>query len=182
MRRTDQEFKAEVLRRSGEYRRRRKQRSKGVLNAVLCLILVVGGLYLIRPMFASGGTTAPCENAAMGQIAEEPAEYGSIKVPGAMASGDSKALELIPMVMIDGMLYMDTGYYNGDTRRCGTYDGQITSQVDGSEIPEEDDQSNFGVGYGYQFGSKAGIVEIDMNGAWRIFATEEILEENQFPQ
>jgi len=28
--------------------------------------------------------------------------------------------------------------------RCGTMDGEITSTVDGTEIPTEDNQSNFG--------------------------------------
>ena len=32
--------------------------------------------------------------------------------------------------------------------RCGTMDGEITSTVDGTEIPTEDNQSNFGSGFG----------------------------------
>ena len=32
-------------------------------------------------------------------------------------------------------------------------DGEITSTVDGTEIPTEDNQSNFGSGFGYQYGA-----------------------------
>ena len=35
--------------------------------------------------------------------------------------------------------------------RCGNMDGEITSTVDGTEIPTEDNQSNFGSGFGYQY-------------------------------
>ncbi|MDO4333396.1 MAG: hypothetical protein Q4C58_12040 [Eubacteriales bacterium] len=56
-----------------------------------------------------------------------------------------------PMVMVNGELYLDTGEVSDITARCGTMDGEITSEVDGSEIPTKDDQSNFGTGYGYQY-------------------------------
>lgn len=38
--------------------------------------------------------------------------------------------------------------------RCGVTDGEITSTVDGSETPTEDNQSNFGTGFEYQYGSE----------------------------
>ena len=90
--------------------------------------------------------------------------------------------DLIPMVMVDGELYLDTGYNNTDIHKCGTFDGEITSAVDGSEKPAADNQSNFGTGYGYQYGAAEGTVEIYMNNKWRIFATEEVREQIQFPQ
>lgn len=86
---------------------------------------------------------------------------------------------LIPMVMVNGELYLDTGYESTEPR-CGMMDGTITSSVDGSEKPAKDDQSNFGKGYGYQYGTE-GTVEICMDGIWRIFATEEKRQELQFP-
>ena len=46
--------------------------------------------------------------------------------------------------------------------RCSTMDGEITSTVDGTEIPTEDNQSNFGSGFGYQYG-QIPINEIYMN-------------------
>ena len=89
---------------------------------------------------------------------------------------------LIPMVMVDGVLYLDTGYTNTDIRKCGTPDGEITSEVDRSEKPTVDNQSNFGSGYGYQYGAAEGTIEIYMNDKWRIFATEEVRQQIQFPE
>ena len=88
----------------------------------------------------------------------------------------------IPMVMVDGELYLDTGHNNNDIHKCGTFDGEITSAVDGSEKPNTDNQSNFGTGYGYQYGAAEGTVEIYMNDKWRIFATEEVRQQIQFPE
>ena len=90
--------------------------------------------------------------------------------------------DLIPMVMVDGELYLDTGHNNNDIHKCGTFDGEITSAVDGSEEPSADDQSNFGTGYGYQYGAVDGTVEIYMNDKWRIFAAEEVRQQIQFPK
>lgn len=53
-----------------------------------------------------------------------------------------------PMVMINGELYYDTGRESNFLGRCGVMDGKILSSVDGTEIPKEDNQSNFGNGYG----------------------------------
>ncbi len=87
----------------------------------------------------------------------------------------------IPMVMVNGELYLDTGKESTVIARCGTMDGEITSQVDGSKAPTVDNQSNFGTGYGYQYGAIEGTIEIKMNGKWWIFATEEVRQEIQFP-
>jgi len=88
---------------------------------------------------------------------------------------------LISMVMVDGVLYLDTGHTNTNIRKCGTPDGQITTMVDGSEKPTVDNQSNFGIGYGYQYGATEGTIEIYMNDKWCIFATEEVGQQIQFP-
>lgn len=88
--------------------------------------------------------------------------------------------DLIPMVMVDGELYLDTGYESTIEGRCGVMDGQITSEVDGSKRPTVNDQSNFGTGFDYQYGSTEGTIEIFMNGKWWIFATEEARHEMQF--
>ena len=89
--------------------------------------------------------------------------------------------DLIPMVMVNGTLYLDTGHESKIEARCGVMDGEITSQVDGSKQPAVDDQSNFGTGYGYQYGATEGTIELFMNGKWWIFATEEARQKIQFP-
>lgn len=88
---------------------------------------------------------------------------------------------MIPMLMVEGVLYLDTGYDNTDIRKCGTFDGEITSTVHGTEKPTKDNESNFGDGYGYQCGVTEGTIEVYMNEKWRIFATEEVRQEIQFP-
>jgi len=78
----------------------------------------------------------------------------------------------IPMVMVDGLLYYDTGKESTLEGRCGMMDGEITSTVDASEIPTEDNQSNFGVGFGYQYGINNSI-DIQMeDGTWFVFQRE----------
>lgn len=74
----------------------------------------------------------------------------------------------IPMVMVAGKLYYDTGKESGIDARCGVMDGEITSTVDGSETPTADDQSNFGTGFGYQYGADD-TIEIFMNEKWIVF-------------
>ena len=98
------------------------------------------------------------------------------------SKADEEKWDMIPMVMVDGTLYLDTGHNNTEIRKCGTPDGEITSTVDGTEKPAKDNQSNFGSGYGYQYGMTEGTIEIYMDNAWRIFATEEVRQQIQFPE
>lgn len=79
-----------------------------------------------------------------------------------MASGD-----MIPSVMVDGKVYQDTGYISSAIG-CGNMDGEITSTVDGSEMPSKDDQSNFGKGYSYQYGGENTVL-VQMNDQMEIF-------------
>ena len=88
--------------------------------------------------------------------------------------------DLIPMIMVDGILYLDTGYESKMDGRCGMMDGKILTSVRGSEVPVQNDESNFGIGFEYQYGSQEGTIEIFMNGKWWIFATEEVKEKNNF--
>ncbi len=82
--------------------------------------------------------------------------------------GEATPGDKIPMVMVDDVLYVDTGRESTVTARCGTMDGEITSSVDGSEIPSEDGQSNFGSGFGYQYGVRD-TIEVYMNEKWWVF-------------
>jgi hypothetical protein len=78
------------------------------------------------------------------------------------------AYDKIPMVMVNGKLYYDTGSESTIEGRCGTMDGEISSTVDGSQVPTEDNQSNFGVGYGYQYGQN-NTIEVYINDKWIVF-------------
>ena len=77
--------------------------------------------------------------------------------------------DLIPMVFIDGQLYCDINEESSRIERVDAFDGEITSTVKQSEEPTEDNQSNFGTGYGYQYGPN-GTIEILINGKWWVFA------------
>ena len=61
-------------------------------------------------------------------------------------------------------------------------DGTITSSVEGYEQPTQNDQSNFGTGYVYQYGKTDGTIEIKINNLWCIYATEEVRDQIQFPE
>ena len=82
---------------------------------------------------------------------------------------DSPAVsEVLPeMVQIDGVLYQTTEQESTITGRCGNMDGEITAAVEHTQRPAEDNTSNFGTGYGYQFCN--GHVELKIDGKWIVF-------------
>lgn len=93
---------------------------------------------------------------------------------GGCSAGDNQVTQeetqwdKIPMVMVDGNLYYDTGKESTGTEENETVDGEIASTVDGSEIPTENDQSNFGEGFAYRHIAD-GTLEIFMNEKWIVF-------------
>ena len=86
-----------------------------------------------------------------------------------LESGEPVLNDRIPMVMADGAMYYDTGRESTVTGRCGVMDGEITSAVERTEVPSENNQSNFGAGYGYQWGPEEGTLEVCMDGKWLVF-------------
>ena len=90
--------------------------------------------------------------------------------------------DLIPQVMVDGIIYIDMNTESTATDRAEGFDGEITSEVDSGQQPAENDQSNFGTGYGYQFGEAEGTLELYINGKWWIFTTEDVRYQMQFPE
>lgn len=77
-----------------------------------------------------------------------------------------------PAVMIKGILYFDTNEVLTDVASCGLMDGEITSSVESWEIPVKDDQSNFGTGYTYQYGTENTVV-VYINGKRIVFEAED---------
>lgn len=63
MRRTDQEFKAEVMRRSSAYKARRKKRMKQVLTTASCAAVIIMTLGIFLPS-AFGGSMNTADSAA----------------------------------------------------------------------------------------------------------------------
>ena len=77
------------------------------------------------------------------------------------------------MLMVDGVLYEDAGCEDTTEGRCGNMDGEITSSVESWQQPEEDGQSNFGSGFGYQIGMEPDPLEILQDGHWLVFRAVE---------
>lgn len=75
---------------------------------------------------------------------------------------------VIPMVMVNDKYYYDTNQVSTKTDRSLDMDGEITSAVKGTEKPAKNNQSNFGIGYVYQFGEHD-TIEILIDGKWMIF-------------
>lgn len=85
-----------------------------------------------------------------------------------------------PMVKVDGTTYVDTGYENAMVT-CGTADGEIKTTVDGKSMPENNDESNFGTGYGYQVWEK-GYINVEIEGRWILFRDVELKDDGQIPE
>lgn len=73
------------------------------------------------------------------------------------------------MVMIDGKIYKDSGKVLTPPDVI-KQDGQIISSCD--NIPTENDQSNFGTGYGYQYGEN-NTINVRFDDVWHIFVLNE---------
>lgn len=71
-------------------------------------------------------------------------------------------------VMVNGVLYLDTGYVSGVGGRCGTLDGNITSVIDKMDIPDEDGEANFEA-EGWQVGFEENTIDIPIDNDWYIF-------------
>ena len=84
-----------------------------------------------------------------------------------------------PCVKIGDVIYKDTGYESA-AMGCGVMDGEITSSVDGSQLPSENGQSNFGTGYEYQWSTEGQVIVV-IDDARRIFR-DSTSSENTIPE
>ncbi len=85
------------------------------------------------------------------------------------------------MAMVNGSLYVYSGECDDDALRCGMVDGEISGTVPEDEIPTQENESNFGTGYGYQYGMGDEIeihMPVDDSGElhWLIFRKEGLLD------
>ena len=122
----------------------------------LLMILVCAALFFTAcdKRIPSPGGSGPFHPAS----AEQPARDSAQKA----------RVDRIPMVMVDGALYYDTGRESKEGLRCGVMDGKITSSVDAAEIPKDNDQSNFGSGYEYQYATEDSLI-INIDARWFVF-------------
>lgn len=73
------------------------------------------------------------------------------------------------MIMVQDVLYYDSGEISTEAR-CGMMDGEITTMAE--PVPSENDQSNFGIGYGYQYGTE-NTIDVCMDDGWHTFVLYE---------
>lgn len=86
-----------------------------------------------------------------------------------------------PMVKVDGVIYVNTGYQNAMVT-CGTADGQIKTTVDGTKEPAKDDESNFGKDYDYQKW-EGGYINVKIDNRWMLFKDAELKDnEDEIPK
>lgn len=87
---------------------------------------------------------------------------------------ENAVTEYPALVMAFGTLYYDSAELSTVEARCGMLDGTIDSMCDGN-VPAENNQSNFGTGYGYQIG--AGRIEVLIDGDWHVFLPFDEMDE-----
>ena len=110
------------------------------------------------------------------RLAEQPETEKAGEGGNAAAGGD-----ICPAVMVEDVVYYDTGCKSSIEKRCGVMDGEITEQCGSSEVPAKNNQSNFGTGYGYQYGSAEGTIEVLLDdGNWYIFAEKEVKDAGSY--
>ena len=84
----------------------------------------------------------------------------------------AKEKAMVPMVMVNGMLYHDTGRERLESVVGEVCTGEITSMVDASKEPSEDNQSNLGIGYKYRYREKEKTVDVYIGDKWWIFLSD----------
>lgn len=145
-----------------------KKRLLLVLSILIMLLMSACG----KQAVSNDEQTSESTTAVEAEATSEAIEASETEITETAQSSNEIPGDRIPMVMVDGLLYYDTGKESTLEGRCGMMDGEITSSVDASEIPTEDNQSNFGTGFGYQYGINNAI-DIQMEeGTWFVFQRE----------
>lgn len=128
------------------------------------LLLLTLALGLTLGLLTGCGQSVSPASHSVPAVQSAPEESSPAETQDQVAPAD-----LPPLVMVDGQLYQDTGRESTLIGRCGVLDGEITSTVPSQEVPFEDDQSNFGTGFGYQIGAEPDTIEVYLNETWMVF-------------
>lgn len=128
------------------------------MNKYFLGILALTGLLILGGCHAN--VAAEGENRGMQSVTSE-------RIDGEAKGAKDISSEIIvtQKVMVKDEIYTSTNNKSDITARCGMMDGEITSTVEASEIPTENNQSNFGIGYGYQFVDENSL-DVYMNDKW----------------
>lgn len=122
-----------------------------------------GNTKKLRYSVLKWGAVAACLCLALG---------AAIAIPKLNAPDDIAISTGVPdypaMIMIDGKVYKDSGKVL-EPHTAIEQDGQIISTCD--EVPTENNQSNFGTGYGYQHGEND-TINVQFDDGWHIFVPQ----------
>ena len=133
------EIDSKYVEKAINYQSKQKRHSWLKWGAVAaCLCLVLVAVFIISTLFPT--------------ITDNEAQIGAI--------ADNAAF-----IMVDNRLYKDSGEVFDIPVSVGQ-DGQITSSCD--NVPTENNQSNFGTGYSYQYGENDSIYVLLEDG-WHVF-------------
>lgn len=124
-----------------------------VLLAVICAAMLIG----------SGKTGS-------GESGNGSAPENSLAAKMDIVTVSENEIMPVPLVKVNGRLYYDSGE-TGDALRCSVMDGEIRTSVDESRVPGENDESNFGSGFSYQYGIND-TLEVEIDGKMHIFKTD----------
>lgn len=83
-------------------------------------------------------------------------------------------------VKVSGTIYEDTGFENAMVT-CGMMDGEIKTTVSEKEMPVNDDESNFGTGYGYQVWEE-GYINVQIDNKQILFKDIELKDDDSIPK
>ena len=93
---------------------------------------------------------------------------GGADEPTEIVVTDKESIKM--MVKVKEALYINTGEVHM-TRETILVDGSIESEVDEDQIPTDNNQSNFGVGYNYHIQDEQTLL-VEIDSAWFIFTIE----------
>jgi len=147
------------------------------MKKLLCVVVIAMSLFLVSCVY---GTKQIDENTVK-PMTKQPISASFESEPEIVCEfpADCESyIDIIACVMVNDKLYYDTGRASTVKYRCGVMDGNIDSDIGSNRLPENNNQSNFGTGYGYQYGPREGTIEVLLqDGEWRIFAIEEVFED-----
>ena len=92
--------------------------------------------------------------------------------PASIDKPEPEDNEFVRMAMVNDKLFVDTGESSALVKKCGNMDFNFDSSVE-QGTPTENYQTNFGIGYGGQYGMRENRIEIYFDNEWHIFAYNE---------
>lgn len=107
------------------------------------------------------------------KISDAPADaLSSVDTPASIDKPEPEDNEFVRMAMVNDKLFVDTGESSALVKKCGNMDFNFDSSVE-QGTPTENYQTNFGIGYGGQYGMRENRIEIYFDNEWHIFSYNE---------